>query len=334
VTLRTFTVLVASPPGGGYSHSDSVTIEGSGFGTGPTVVIYDDFSTGSLDALVRSTGAIVGAWETGTGDDSVTRSNAVSRGVHSRSAFHDFSVATGSYAAALCLNETFTDYWYFDWWHRVSPVPANVNPSWTRNYKTFRFYEPQDPNGGNNFALTHHPITNPVDVQFYTRNTTPYVGGTTALTSGQWQHFKLRFYIPQTFANNDVLHFSRTRNGLATQTIYSGTWRGALGTTQYPHQFRLGDYWARDADANIAANAGGAVYTSCVHIQRGWARVELGNAATYAACTITEIQRPTAWGPSSIQYVVNKGLLSSGAVYEYVFDSTNTQVQVTQRTLA
>jgi hypothetical protein len=59
-----------------------------------------------------------------------------------------------------------------------------------------------------------------------------------------------------------------------------------------------------------------------IYIDKSIARIEIGNASTYAASTRREIQVPNLWGNSSIQFVANKGGLSSNqAVYLYVIDS-------------
>jgi hypothetical protein len=320
--------------GGDLVHGETASISGSGFGAvgSPAPVVYDDFSTGTLDALVTLTPGIVGTWEGGSGDSQVYRSNAAAaaRGVHTRGAYHDLRAEGANVTvAALCLNETFTDDWYIDWWHKVSRQPANTTTEWTRNFKTFRFYD--NTGDGDHFALTHIAPGVETQTQFYTRDTLPFVSA--PITEGGWAHFRLRFRIPQTFASTDVINFSRARAGQAFSEIYDGTYRGALGTTQYPTEFRLGDYWAWDGDGSAPANDGADIYTSTVHIQRGWSRVELGNHATYASATITEIQRTTSRSDTLIEYIPNKGLLSTGTVYEYVFNASNTLVQTTARTI-
>lgn len=62
-----------------------------------------------------------------------------------------------------------------------------------------------------------------------------------------------------------------------------------------------------------------------------YARVVVGNAATYAACTQTEIQIPIAWSDTQITVGVNLGSFESLAGYWiYVFDSSNTIVHSEQ----
>jgi hypothetical protein len=60
-----------------------------------------------------------------------------------------------------------------------------------------------------------------------------------------------------------------------------------------------------------------------VYLDTSWARVEIGNAATYGACTHREIQIPTAWAATSITATVNRGSFgASDAAYLYVIPST------------
>jgi len=52
------------------------------------------------------------------------------------------------------------------------------------------------------------------------------------------------------------------------------------------------------------------------------ARIEMGNKAVYEECTELEIQTPTEWSETSIQFDVNYGGFSSGdTVYLYVINS-------------
>jgi hypothetical protein len=65
-----------------------------------------------------------------------------------------------------------------------------------------------------------------------------------------------------------------------------------------------------------------------VYIDRTQARVEIGNAPTWSACTHREIQVPTAWqqgvvgGMDSITVTVNQGSFPYGSAYLYVVDNS------------
>jgi len=70
------------------------------------------------------------------------------------------------------------------------------------------------------------------------------------------------------------------------------------------------------------------------YLQQTLSRVELGNASTYAACTLRVPQLVTAWSTTSVSYTCVKGALASGAVWEYVIDDTDTVRNTRQLTLA
>jgi hypothetical protein len=318
------------PPVGDLVNGQPASITGTGFGAvaSPTL-IYDDFSTGTLNALVRSTPAsFTGTWETGAGDDQVFRSNAVSRGVHTRTAYHNLTAATGSYVAALCMNETFTGNWYIDWWQRETPV-APATASWTRNHKLWRFYD--NTGWGENSTLTWIAPGQDIQTQFYTWLGTPYIS--LPLTAGQWRHHRFRVLVAGSYAGDQWV-FSSAVNGGAFSEVYNGGWRDAAHNDRYPVELRIGDYWALDdGGSGYGDNNGAQIYTSSVYIANTWARVELCNNVNYAAATICEIQPTSVRTDTGITYQVNQGLLSSGTVYEYVFNASDSQVKSTARTM-
>jgi len=325
------TVNIGSSGGGSsdLKHDEIATIEGSGFGSVASPArIYDDFSGGSLNAVVRSTpGSGVGNWQTGAGDDLVTRSNIASRGVHSRVARHNLRASGGGYNASLCLNHNFSGSWLFDWWQRVDPV-SGAPSFWTRNFKGFRFY--MDDGYDSAMVLTWiGPGTND-QTQFYTYVGNPYLNA--PLVAGQWRHWRLRWNLGVSYAN-DAVHLSSAAEGSAFVTHYNGGFRASGSSSRYPYEMRLGHYWAHDGIDGYSSNPGADVFTSSVLVQNTWARVELGNHPTYASATITEAQHTMTRTDSFIEYRVNRGLLLPGLVYEYVFDASNTLIRTTPRTL-
>lgn len=73
------------------------------------------------------------------------------------------------------------------------------------------------------------------------------------------------------------------------------------------------------------------VYYSDLYYDDTWSRVVVGNAATYAACTIIEPQIPVAWSNTQITVVPNAGQFESLAgMWVYVFDSNNQIVHTQQ----
>ena len=64
------------------------------------------------------------------------------------------------------------------------------------------------------------------------------------------------------------------------------------------------------------------LYWDEVYIDTTQARVEIGNASSWSACTHREIQIPSSWSSSSISVTVNQGSFSDGGgAYLYVVDS-------------
>lgn len=69
----------------------------------------------------------------------------------------------------------------------------------------------------------------------------------------------------------------------------------------------------------------GNVWMDDIYIASTRARVEMGNASTYAACTHFEIQPFTSWSTSSITVTLNRGSFgSTDTVYLYVINADGT----------
>jgi hypothetical protein len=59
-----------------------------------------------------------------------------------------------------------------------------------------------------------------------------------------------------------------------------------------------------------------------VYVDYTWARVELGNAPTWALCTVKEVQIPTQWTNTQITAQLNRGGFANGqTAYLYVVDA-------------
>lgn len=66
-------------------------------------------------------------------------------------------------------------------------------------------------------------------------------------------------------------------------------------------------------------------YWDDIYVDNSWARVEVGNGATYDACSHREIQIPSTWSNNSITMTVKQGSFAEGEkVYLYVVDEAGT----------
>lgn len=62
-----------------------------------------------------------------------------------------------------------------------------------------------------------------------------------------------------------------------------------------------------------------------IYIDKGFQRVEIGNASTWAAVTSSEVQPPSAWSDTGATITVNQGSIATlSAGYLYVFDASGT----------
>lgn len=89
--------------------------------------------------------------------------------------------------------------------------------------------------------------------------------------------------------------------------------------------FTIGGYYRHGTNVNDITTYRGDVnnfrYFDDMYIDTTLARVILGNAADYSACTILEPQIPTSWSNNSVTCTINLGRLSNqNRVYVFVFN--------------
>jgi len=94
------------------------------------------------------------------------------------------------------------------------------------------------------------------------------------------------------------------------------------GTGTSLKSMAIGYYWTRNNTSVLGSNDAFRYYAD-LYMDVTPSRVMLGNASTYAACTIIEPQIPTAWSNTEITATVNLARMPSGVGYLYVVDSTN-----------
>lgn len=79
-----------------------------------------------------------------------------------------------------------------------------------------------------------------------------------------------------------------------------------------------------DNFTDVADINGTSVWMDDLYVDNTFARVMIGNASTFAASTVREIQIPSAWANGSITIQVNRGSFgASASAWLYVIDSAN-----------
>lgn len=298
---------VVSTTSGTFSDNGSVTITGSGFGTKAAAnpLVYDNFDAGTSGAKVLTNKATVGQWQNGAGYDvgvyTTEQTHAGGKSVK-------LSTAGGVYNMSLNQNGSFSTV-YMDWWVRV-----NYSSGKSRNWKPWRLYGANDTMQANAVIMCNGSgmSTEPGSGNSFWWDAMSYGQGT-------WQHYQVILKASSAAGRADgvvkqyidgVLTSNHT--GVVTRTT-SANW----------DQIRVGHYWAMDGVSECAANSGANIYIDSLYIDTSWARVELGNSATYAASTKREIQIPTSWADGKISVNLNAGSFASGTTaYVYVTDAS------------
>jgi hypothetical protein len=104
------------------------------------------------------------------------------------------------------------------------------------------------------------------------------------------------------------------------------------GTLLYPDYFRVLDinkYFSEETSDLARKDLPIAFWLDDLYVDPTMARIELGDAATWAACTHREIQPWTAWADGSVTVTVNHGALPHGTVYLYAIKPDGTPFDAT-----
>jgi len=309
------------------THGSTLTIVGSGFGTKGVAapMRYDDFESGTNGAAL---GGIYTRY-----DNNVTFSNARLRTNSTMSAECAFIAApddsgfpcSGDYssnfgiAGVNSLNHLYIDAWYYGRY----ATPAS------RNHKIFRIhsqtYSPnlymnvycpavgvhmdEDGAGTSTSFGFDLPGTYGPGAMDYLKNRWTHIQAYFEHSNGSAQDGKMRIWV------DDVKYEDVTN------------WQNAPDGTTYWSDFYFGNYLGHGKEGACPISAGAYcsadnwTYWDNAYIDTTQARVEIGDAPTYANCTEREIQIPSAWSDASITITLNQGAFSSLAgKYLYVTD--------------
>lgn len=103
----------------------------------------------------------------------------------------------------------------------------------------------------------------------------------------------------------------------STTTLNTNVGSNGTAVNKRPYIIGFFDAWPTSAATPMYA------YYSDIYVDNTWARVEIGDASTYAASRHLEVQIPTAWANGSITTTINQGSFAVGSTaYLYVIDSS------------
>lgn len=302
---------------GSFLHGGSLTITGSGFGTkaaaAPT--LWDPFASGTLGQALTTQGW--GTWPTGA---SGVYSNTRARRAGGQSA--KFSVSgtgevtgTRNQKTGLSLTEAFISLWVYI--EQVSGARAS-------NFKLFRLNVPDLENPGDqlhgspSIGLTAFPTRfSPYTMTMGATYSAPEVSVDLV---GGWHNLASYAKLGTADVADGVRRFWRDTVGIpeAWGVPDPLITLGAADDAVAYSQFNLGSLYC-----NFSAAAQYDIYVSDLWIDADQARVVLGNAPTWAGCTIHEMQPWSAWATGEITITANLGAFADDATaYLYVVDAS------------
>ena len=316
---------------GDSAHGETLTITGSGFGikSPATPAVYDDFESGVVGQRVNGRTPIYGdVWI----DDSPSVNYPLIDNTSPRSQFASrmcrfyYSSGLSNYTSAILQNRIIS-VGYFSFWYRWQRQAGF--PDYSRNTKPWVIYGtdgimPQSYLGWGGPPASDFGIRNSVQD---TNGAGPTLWGFTDHRDIEGEWVRLEQYLVQnsggSAADGTFQYWTHRPNASIPQIILEASAVGNYQTRSSGHvwrQIEFGYYSSHDI-----GNPAYTVYQDEIYFDVTQARVEFGNANTWAACTRRELQVPTQWSATSITVTVNRGQFSNtDPAYLYVVDSTGT----------
>lgn len=323
LSSASFAVPSISGSSGTYSNGSSVTITGSGFGSGPNVVIFDDFEGGTAGANI-ATGAgsaTVGQWAARSGCATYSTATAVSGTKAFRA---DMSCGWLNYAE-VSLPANTTQIFYS--WYKYIATGQNWPGEGTTDGVNWKQIWTMRNDSGDNDIVTPVLQDGGSNWVWFGNNARNYGTGKRWMSnSTDVQHFKGQWHRSWTYMEGDP--GASTTNGFWRYWVLRSDGVSQAGYGDSANLLQSGGWWSRTRLNGYGRGTSNSYpmfddfYLATGPNAR--ARVEIGNANTYAASTKLTIATPTSWSASSITATFRRGNLATGTHYLYVFDSAGT----------
>lgn len=315
--------------GGSLAVGGTITITGTGFGSGTTPVLFQDFESGTVGASTSTVGFTTATSNGGT--EPLIVSDQKYAGT--RCGRSDCSVGTES---ASYLQGLDTDQIYVSL-HTMPWMTEDPTTDERDTVKGFRFHADQGPN-----IFTSYP----------------------GIMHQEHADYGNNYSRIQQNENNDASGFTSSKNVRGVTACPDQTWTRqqyhykmstagvADGFVRYWHNVTQALNWTSVMTRNTGVTANGQLlfmpfyfgngvrgyhYYDLVCVHKGAncaARVELGDAAAYASCTKREILENVSWSDASIQVKLHKHTFGTGTAWLHVIDASNNVVQSHQVTLS
>jgi PKD repeat protein len=303
---------------GSVADGASIVIAGSSFGSKSAAppLVYDNFEAGGGHGAVIDATATVGAW-TQVGLDGSQYPYFNTSVKYRGAAAMEARFSAGQATSGVKISGNYDDHFYIDAWINYDKEDA---APWSRVRKLFLMFG----DGVQEYPQIHfgtsecveNPSFHPSGYASLTDGTSVVYPFSVNAIAGGWHHLQTWVQASDNGIANGKIRvwldgvLRATSDAYLTVTNNTGNW----------DHLRVGYYHAHDEIPGLCdASPGDAyVYWDNVYVDNTPARVEIGNAATYAACTLREIQIPSAWSTTSISATVNTGAFADGGAWLYV----------------
>jgi len=317
ISTASYSAPSVSSVSGTITNGSALTIAGSSFGTGPSDVSFLGGASGNIESGTTSAVFTGTNWASDTtwADPvySTTQAHSGSKSIYCNGleAGEDFNC---KFYYSLPNPITSSGTLFLSYWVRITPSSGHAWHQWkinrfsnantiVDNYNQLIFFSWDNDNGP---QLCVDP------------NVIPYtsVDVSPVATTSTWQRI-------------DQYIVGGVSAGSYTITQYIPGVSKTADTVSPYATFRSGEDWNYIIWQNYLGNDGSGsadIYYDDIYVSaNSRARVEIGDASTYTACTHFEIQPTTSWASGSIGITCNRGSFgTSDTAYVYVIASDGT----------
>ncbi len=337
---------IISSVSGQINDNQAISIKGAGFGDkGPTIVVFDDFNDGTGDGDDANLSATVGSWD-GTGTykprySSLSRSGNFSVEFSKFSSGYNAFVHCQFYKDFQPTTEYFLSYavmipenTYFPQQYATAPIGDFPGESvwkfaWIRDYENDPDSSPDDDDKCLPTHTSYGLIRtdgNDLNKSRGSSSIRIHENGDTWWQWGSWNRFA--FWGKADKANPSTVVGREWAQGVSdgvAQVFKVDTTDPIFGSGTAPYQWtRLHiNGWIRPTPSERPIKL---LYDDIYFAvgPNSAARVEVGNAKNYEACTKISIATPTNWSDSTVSATIRQGGFNQGEeVYIFIVDAEN-----------
>lgn len=312
--LATHATPVITATTGPFTNGNSITINGSGFGAGPTTLIFDDFESGKVGTFLSAGAkATVGTWS-GTGSSPPYYTSQAQ--VSGNQAFQSDQSQSWSTYGLVSLPSKTTEIFY-SWWMYLPEGDRYPGEGTTDNVNwKVMWVMGKDPYDDDIWS----PVLLKDSANVSGNNQTlggsiwlPYAAYT--LPKGQWKRFSTWIKADPAQSNNGAVQMW----ALGTDGVIKAAERNntnVLKSGGYFERLQVNGYGRQTPNSRPTFDD---VYVAVGPNAR--ARVEIGDNPTYFASKNLAISTVSSWNDSAITFTFRQGSFKNGQqAYLFVFD--------------